>query len=83
MLDTLITVMDVLFYFLPLYYVTSAMMVISARNPVHSVLFLIFRFLMPQRYSCSSVLNTRDDADHRLCRRGGGVVLIRGYDAQY
>jgi NADH-quinone oxidoreductase subunit J len=37
-------VLDCLFYFFAALVVFSAIMVISARNPVHSVLFLIFTF---------------------------------------
>jgi NADH-quinone oxidoreductase subunit J len=40
----IVTVLDALFYFFAFLVIFSAVKVISARNPVHSVLFLIFTF---------------------------------------
>jgi NADH-quinone oxidoreductase subunit I len=60
----------------------SAFMVIAARNPVHSVLFLILAFVnaagpVPARGRRVSRAHHR----RRLCRRGRGAVPVRRHDA--
>ena len=63
--------------------VASAFMVIAARNPVHSVLYLILAFVnavRPVRDDGRRVPG--DDPDRRLCRRGRGAVPVRRDDAR-
>ncbi len=43
------------FYLFAFVTVTSGVMVISARNPVHSVLFLIAAFFIPASHRASSM----------------------------
>ena len=58
-------------------------MVIAARNPVHSVLFLILAFF--NAAGLFVLLGRRvpgDDPGRRLCRRGRGAVPLRRHDAR-
>ena len=63
--------------------IASAFMVIAARNPVHSVLFLILAFVNARRpVRAAGRRVPGDDPDRRLCRRGRGAVPVRGDDAR-
>ena len=70
------------FYLFAAILIASAVMVVSARNPVHSVLFLILAFF---NAAGLFVLAGRgvpgDDPGHRLCRRRRGAVPVRRHDA--
>ena len=63
--------------------VASAFMVIAARNPVHSVLYLILAFVNAAGlFVLLGRRVPRDDPGRRLCRRGRGAVPVRGDDAR-
>jgi NADH-quinone oxidoreductase subunit I len=71
------------FYLFAAVAVASAFMVIAARNPVHSVLFLILAFVNaagPLRADGGGVPG--DDPGRRLCRRRGGALPLRRDDAR-
>jgi ferredoxin len=71
------------FYLFAAITVASAFMVIAARNPVHSVLFLILAFF--NAAGLFMLLGRRVPgaaAGGRLCRRGGGAVPVRRHDAR-
>jgi NADH-quinone oxidoreductase subunit J len=58
-------------------------MVIAARNPVHSVLFLILTFFNAAGlFLLTGRRIPGDDPAGRLCRRGGGAVPVRRHDAR-
>ncbi len=58
-------------------------MVIGARNPVHSVLFLILAFFNAAGlFVLLGAEFLGDDPGRRLCRRRGGAVPVRGDDAR-
>jgi membrane protein implicated in regulation of membrane protease activity len=71
------------FYLFAAITIASAFLVISARNPVHSVFFLILAFFnaaglfMLGRRGVS-----RAAARGRLCGRGGRALPVRGDDAR-
>ena len=71
------------FYLFSAVMIASAFMVIAARNPVHSVLFLILAFfnaaglfLLLGAEFLAMILR------RRLCRRGRGPVPLRRHDAR-
>jgi hypothetical protein len=73
-----------LFYIFSAMTVLAALRVITARNPVHAVLFLVLAFFNvagPVDAAAGGVPRPR--ADHGLCRRGDGAVPLRGDDARH
>jgi hypothetical protein len=56
----------ILFYFFATILVLASTAVITVRNPVHAVLFLVLAF-----FTSAAIC---------LCRRGDGVVPVRGDD---
>ncbi len=75
-------VQAICFYLFAAVAIASGVMVITARNPVHSVLFLILAFF--NAAGLFVLLGRRvpgDDPGHRLCRRSRGAVPVRRDDA--
>ena len=72
------------FYLLAAVAIASAVMVISARNPVHSVLCLILAFFNAAGlFVLIGAEFIGDAAGDRLRRRGGGAVPVRRDDARH
>ena len=70
------------FYLFAITAVAAGLMVVMARNPVHSVLWLILRLpLLGGAFRAGGGGVRRHAADHRLCRRGRGALPFRGDDA--
>ena len=65
------------FYLFAVSALTGGLFTVISRNPVHSVLWLILSFLSLGGVVCLvGGRICRHAADHRLCGRGRGVVLV-------
>ena len=74
----------VTFYFFAAVMVFAALRVITARNPVHSALFLVLAFFYRRRLVDAAGSGVPGDrAGAGLCRRGHGAVPVRRDDARH
>ena len=78
------TLEQVIFYFFSTVLVAAAIGVITSRNPVHSVLFLVFAFF---NSAILWMLIRGGVLSHHisfgLCGCGDGVVLVCGHDVRH